>query len=80
MTTAIFGSAVHRVEDPRFPTGASRHVDDLPVEGAARAWFVRSIMAHARIVGVEASHLGVRPLDPPFSPERVWRAIQEAIG
>jgi carbon-monoxide dehydrogenase large subunit len=26
------------------------------------------------------SHLGVRHLDPPLSPERVWRAIQESAG
>ena len=46
MTTSIFGSVVHRVEDPRFLTGDSRYVDELPADGALRACFVRSIMAH----------------------------------
>ena len=55
MTTSIFGSVVHRVEDPRFLTGSSRYVDDLPAEGALRACFVRSIMAHARVLGVDTS-------------------------
>jgi carbon-monoxide dehydrogenase large subunit len=26
------------------------------------------------------SHLGVRHLDMPLSPERVWRAIQDATA
>jgi carbon-monoxide dehydrogenase large subunit len=55
MGTSIFGSVVHRVEDPRFLTGAARYVANLPVEGALRATFVRSMMAHARIVGVDTS-------------------------
>ncbi|MGH2635529.1 MAG: xanthine dehydrogenase family protein molybdopterin-binding subunit [Actinomycetota bacterium] len=54
MTTSIFGSVVHRVEDPRFLTGTARFVDDLRPEGALRAVFVRSIIAHGRISGIEA--------------------------
>ncbi len=61
MTTSIFGSAVHRVEDPRFLMGASRYVDDLPADGALRARFVRSIMAHARILGVDTSEAAAMP-------------------
>jgi hypothetical protein len=60
MTTSIFGSVVHRVEDPRFLTGRSRYVDDLRVEGALRAVFVRSIMSHARLVGMERDPTGRR--------------------
>ncbi|HLA91945.1 MAG TPA: xanthine dehydrogenase family protein molybdopterin-binding subunit [Actinomycetota bacterium] len=55
MTTSIFGSVVHRVEDPRFLTGDARYVDDLCPEGAMRAVFVRSMMAHARLLGIDAS-------------------------
>lgn len=51
MTTSILGNAVRRVEDPR-STGSLRSVDDLRVEGALRACFVRSIMAHARAFGI----------------------------
>src|SRR4051812_44098489 len=56
MTTSIFGSAVLRSEDPRFLRGAGRYVESLPIEGALRAVFVRSMMAHARLgpVAVEA--------------------------
>jgi carbon-monoxide dehydrogenase large subunit len=53
MTSSIFGSVVHRTEDPRFLTGRARYVDDLPVDGALRAVFVRSMMAHARIDGID---------------------------
>lgn len=55
VTTSIFGSVVHRVEDPRFLTGRARYADDLRPEGALRAVFVRSIMAHARLSGVDVS-------------------------
>jgi carbon-monoxide dehydrogenase large subunit len=79
MTTSIFGSAVRRVEDPRFLLGTARYVDDLPAEGALRAAFVRSMMPHARLLGIEASQalalpgvlevlvaddLGLRPQPP----------------
>jgi carbon-monoxide dehydrogenase large subunit len=57
MTTPIFGKAIPRTEDPRFLTGQARYVDDVPVDGALRATFVRSMMAHARVkrVDVEAA-------------------------
>ena len=61
MTTSIFGSVVHRVEDPRFLTGDARYVDDLPAAGALRACFVRSIMAHGRILGVDTSEAAAMP-------------------
>ncbi|MEX2421520.1 MAG: xanthine dehydrogenase family protein molybdopterin-binding subunit, partial [Actinomycetota bacterium] len=61
MTTSIFGSVVHRVEDPRFLTGRSRYVDDLRVEGALRAVFVRSIMSHARLVGMAVAEASSMP-------------------
>jgi carbon-monoxide dehydrogenase large subunit len=61
MTTSIFGSVVHRVEDPRFLTGTSRYVDDIVGEGALRAVFVRSIMAHARVLGVDVSEAALTP-------------------
>jgi CO/xanthine dehydrogenase Mo-binding subunit len=32
--------------------GSSRYLDDLRVEGAPPACFVRSIMAHARVLGI----------------------------
>ena len=56
MTTlppSMFGVPVLRAEDPRFLTGRGRYVEDLPIEGALRAVFVRSIMAHAGLSAVE---------------------------
>jgi carbon-monoxide dehydrogenase large subunit len=61
MTTSIFGSVVHRVEDPRFLTGGARYVDALRPEGALRASFVRSIIAHGRLSGVEVSEASGMP-------------------
>ncbi|MEX2405955.1 MAG: xanthine dehydrogenase family protein molybdopterin-binding subunit [Actinomycetota bacterium] len=61
MTTSIFGSVVHRVEDPRFLTGGARYVDALRPEGALRASFVRSIIAHGRLSGIEASEASGMP-------------------
>jgi carbon-monoxide dehydrogenase large subunit len=61
MTTSIFGSVVHRVEDPRFLTGAARYVEDLVAEGALRAVFVRSMMAHARLLDIDPSAALAQP-------------------
>ncbi len=54
MTSSIFGSVVLRSEDPRFVRGEGRYVENIPIAGALRAVFVRSMMAHARIVAVDA--------------------------
>jgi aerobic carbon-monoxide dehydrogenase large subunit len=53
VTTSIFGSVVLRSEDPRFLRGEGRYVDNLEIEGALHAVFVRSMMAHARLRGVQ---------------------------
>lgn len=61
MGTSIFGNAVVRVEDPRFLRGESRYTDDVPSDGALRAVFVRSTLAHARVLGVDASRATAMP-------------------
>lgn len=61
MSTSIFGSVVLRTEDPRFLSGAARYVDDVPVEGALRATFVRSMMAHARLSGLDIGEARTSP-------------------
>jgi carbon-monoxide dehydrogenase large subunit len=53
VTTSIFGSVVRRSEDPRFLRGEGRYVENLQLEGSLRAVFVRSMMAHAKIVGID---------------------------
>ncbi len=55
MSTSIFGSVVLRTEDPRFIRGRGRYTDNVDAEGALDASFVRSMMAHARVVRVDVS-------------------------
>ncbi len=55
---SILGTRVVRKEDPKFLTVGGTYVDDVRdprLDGAARATFVRSTMAHARIASVDVS-------------------------
>lgn len=49
------GQSVRRREDIRFIQGKGRYVDDLGQPEDLRAWFVRSMHAHARIVSIDVS-------------------------
>ena len=57
----MIGQRVRRREDPRFITGKGRYVDDLELPGALHAAFVRSDLAHARIVEIDASEAAALP-------------------
>ncbi|MGD9537189.1 MAG: xanthine dehydrogenase family protein molybdopterin-binding subunit [Alphaproteobacteria bacterium] len=48
------GQPVRRKEDDRFITGKGRYQDDLPLDGALHAVFVRSPHAHAEIEAIDA--------------------------
>ena len=61
MTKPIFGKAVLRTEDARFLSGRGRYVDDIPLDRALRAVFVRSMMAHARVLSVDVSAAAEMP-------------------
>jgi carbon-monoxide dehydrogenase large subunit len=55
MTTvppSAFGTPALRTEDPRFLRGEGRYLADVPVAGALRAVFVRSMFPHARLSGI----------------------------
>jgi carbon-monoxide dehydrogenase large subunit len=82
MVTSL-GDAVRRVEDPAMVTGSARYTDDLAIPGALHAVFVRSVVAHARITGLDtgqaagmpgvvavltADDLGLPPLRPGMGP------------
>lgn len=54
MTTSMFGEPVERREDERLLRGAGTYVDDLGADALAVA-FVRSHLAHARILGIDVS-------------------------
>jgi carbon-monoxide dehydrogenase large subunit len=81
MTTSIFGSVVRRVEDPRFLRGAGRFVDALVPEGALRAVFVRSIIAHGAISGVDATEAAAMPgVEAVFTARDLVLAPQPPAG
>lgn len=52
---SAIGEPVVRREDPRLLRGDGRYLDDAPATGSLRAVFVRSPLAHARIVGIDAA-------------------------
>ena len=61
---SILGTRVKRTEDPRLLTAGGIYVDDVrepELEGAARATFVRSTVAHALIRGIDASEALAQP-------------------
>jgi carbon-monoxide dehydrogenase large subunit len=49
------GTSVKRTEDPRILTGAGRYVDDVKLPGMLHAAFVRSPLAHGRVLAVDAT-------------------------
>jgi len=51
----MIGVSVRRKEDGRFLTGRGRYVDDLRPADALHLAIVRSVHAHARIVGIDAA-------------------------
>ncbi len=53
-------------------------LNPLGVKGIGESGPVGAMPAVQNAVIDALSHLGVRHLDPPLSPERVWRAIQAA--
>jgi len=131
----VLGNPVRRREDPHLVTGRGRYVDDVRLERALFAAFLRSPLAHARVVRVDTTpadalpgvrqpadleppglrpadrqraaqvrdvkgigesgnigstaavhnavldalgHLGVRHLDMPLTPGKVWWAIRDS--
>ncbi len=52
---SILGNRVVRKEDPKLLTGQGVYVDDIELEGTASLTFVRSSLAHARILGVDTA-------------------------
>jgi aerobic carbon-monoxide dehydrogenase large subunit len=49
------GASIRRAEDPRILTGTGRYVDDIKLPGMLHAAFVRSPLAHARVLSVDVS-------------------------
>jgi CO/xanthine dehydrogenase Mo-binding subunit len=51
----VIGESIRRTEDGRFLTGRGRYVDDLRLPDALHLAIVRSVHAHARILGVDVT-------------------------
>jgi carbon-monoxide dehydrogenase large subunit len=49
------GASIKRSEDPRILAGRGRYVDDLKLPGMLHAAFVRSPLAHGRVLAVDVS-------------------------
>jgi carbon-monoxide dehydrogenase large subunit len=52
----------------------------LGAKGIGEVGTIGSVLAVQNAVIDAVSHLGVRHIDLPLTPERVWRAIKEATG
>ena len=53
---SILGNSVLRLEDPTLLTGEGKYVDDLVEPGMLHVSFVRSGMAHGKLVSVDISN------------------------
>jgi carbon-monoxide dehydrogenase large subunit len=59
-------------------TVTTTNVNPMGAKGAGEAGTIGSTPAVANAVVDALSHLGVRHVDMPYTPERVWRAMQDA--
>jgi carbon-monoxide dehydrogenase large subunit len=57
----VVGQRVRRREDPRFLLGQGEYVDDIAMDGALHAGFVRSPWAHATITSVDGWEASALP-------------------
>jgi aerobic carbon-monoxide dehydrogenase large subunit len=58
---SILGNRVARLEDPRFLTVGGTYVEDVVLPDAAWLTYVRSSMAHARIIRIDVSDAKTAP-------------------
>ncbi|MGZ8594913.1 MAG: xanthine dehydrogenase family protein molybdopterin-binding subunit, partial [Actinomycetota bacterium] len=92
---SMFGVPALRSEDPRFIRGQGRYLENIPIEGALRAIFVRSIMPHARLLGVDleaarnapgvaavftAADLSLPPMPPSGNVEGTGGTLEVVFG
>jgi len=58
---SILGTRVVRIEDPRFLRGEGTYIANLPLDGAVHITYVRSTMAHARLLSVDTAEASSMP-------------------
>jgi carbon-monoxide dehydrogenase large subunit len=84
LTGSFMDYAMPRADDmPSFDVGhheVPTKVNPLGAKGVGEAGTVGALPALLNAVNDALAPLGVRHLDMPVTPERVWRAIQEAKG
>ena len=88
MPGSILGNAVRRVEDPELLRGEGTFVDNLRLDGALYAAFVRSPFAHARVAAIEVAEAREAPgvvavftaADLDLPPTPVFAIANEACG
>ncbi len=61
MNTPLFGRSVRRNEDASLLTGRALFVDDVALPGMLHVAFVRSPLAHARVLGIDIREASSRP-------------------
>ncbi len=61
MPGSLLGNSVRRVEDPELLTGRGTYVGNLRVGGLTRAAFVRSPIAHGRLLSIDTSEAEAAP-------------------
>ena len=61
MSTRVFGQPVKRREDPRLLTGRALFVDDVSLPNMLHVAFVRSQMAHGRLLDIDLEAARSRP-------------------
>ena len=59
MSTRTFGEPVKRNEDRRLLTGQALFIDDIELPGLLHAAFLRSQVAHARILKIDVSRRSI---------------------
>jgi carbon-monoxide dehydrogenase large subunit len=84
LTGTFMDYPLPRADDVPFLDVASHEVptavNPLGAKGVGEAGTVGALPALLNAVGDALAPLGVRHLDMPLTPERVWRAIREAKG
>ena len=81
----MYGLPILRSEDPRFLKGEARYLENIAIDGALRAVFVRSMMPHAALSGVDVTEARAKATQVQIPPDiltnpEAFQKFQEAQG
>src|SRR4051794_13112067 len=75
------GARVKRVEDPPILTGGGQYLDDVVLPGMLHAAFLRSYVAHGRLLSVDASEARQLPgVVAVYTGEDIQRLTKPAVA